>query len=115
MMVQLMVQLMIFLQDVKNVLFSVGHAASELGLQLNRNESEIICKSDAMRDLNLADFADIKIVDMNEANILGSPIGNLSSVDSSSQPIALILLRNSLVIPKLLCIYEPFCIFSLVY
>ena len=94
--------------------------ASDLGLTLNRSKSEIICKSNSVKSKITHDLPNSKVVSLHEAELLGSPTGSESSMDSvllcevdqlkvtSGQlgllhlQDALLLLRNSLAIPKLL-------------
>ena len=108
------------LEDVLCDLQLVEREAEELGLQLNRAKSELVCEDSGTRDSMLRAAPGLQVVDMDHAEILGSPVGSKRSVDEViSEKIrllglmgerlrllqaqdALLLLRHSLAIPKVL-------------
>ena len=93
---------------------------AEIGLELNNEKSEIITNDPVSRGTVLCSLPGARVVDPSEACLLGSPLGDVASVsDTLSGKIhalevmgdrlgymsahdALILLRNSFSIPKLL-------------
>ena len=97
-------------------------SADELGLHLNSAKSEIICHELIVRESILTSLPGACVIDPQSACLLGSPLGNLESISSilrkkigslvtmgaRLQHIlahdAILLLRNSLAIPKLLYI-----------
>ena len=97
----------------------IDQEAGTLGLQLNHRKSELICEDSAGKAL-LDAAADLCKVSRENATLLGSPIGHQSSIDAaiSDKVIslktmgsrlcllckhdALILLRHSIAIPKIL-------------
>ena len=115
-------------QDVK----MIEEGAGALGLQLNRGKTELICTDPVSRKVFLSAFPDVKSVDPECAVLLGSPIGNSNSVDVFIKEKinllkvlgdrlcllhvqdAIILLRNSLAIPKVLHLLRtaPCCLSS---
>ena len=107
-------------EDLEHDLRVFQQEAAELGLWLNQRKSEIICNDSLVPSPILALIPDAAITDPNIACLLGSPIGN---IESTSKAIvekarlleimgdrlqhleahdALLLLRHSLAIPKLL-------------
>ena len=102
-------------QDLKRI-----ESAAEIGLELNNEKSEIITNDPVSRGTVLCSLPGAKVVDPSDACLLGSPLGNIASVSdtlggkinalevmgdrlrSMSAHDALILLRNSFSIPKLL-------------
>ena len=107
-------------EDLAHDLRVFQQEAAELGLRLNQRKSEIICNDSLVPSPILALIPDAAITDPNIACLLGSPIGN---IESTSKAIvekarlleimgdrlqhleahdALLLLRHSLAIPKLL-------------
>ena len=90
-----------------------------LGLVLNNRKSEIICKDVSIQDAMLLNLPGAKLVSPELASLLGSPLGDVSSIDLAleekteylrhmgsrlkllSAHDSLILLRHSLSIPKL--------------
>ena len=107
-------------EDLAQDLRAFQQEAAELGLWLNQRKSEIICNDSLVPSPILALIPDAAITDPNIACLLGSLIGN---IESTSKAIvekarlleimgdrlqhleahdALLLLRHSLAIPKLL-------------
>ena len=87
-----------------------------MGLELNEGKSEVLCADPVIRDSVLNVLGD-KVVDPSCASLLGSPIGDENSISDAisrktsllqtplqhiSAHDSLLLLRNSLAIPKLL-------------
>ena len=105
--------------DVLGDLHTIEQEASKLGLQLNLSKSELI-GSDQLTSSILQASPDLRVVKPAEATLLGSPIGHLSSLDRAitdkqdalrtmrsrlcllRKHDALLLLRYSLAIPKIL-------------
>jgi len=108
------------LQDVLHDVQKVGEMASDLGLELNRSKSELICRDDRIREDMLGRVPGLKEVSADTADILGSPIGNTECIDKALQEKiemlrrmgdrldllqshdALLLLRHSFSMPKVL-------------
>ena len=106
-------------REVQQALFSIEQLASEVGLTLNQSKSEVICQSDSQRGEVMSLFPEVKVIGLDNAQLLGAPIGNIISIDSSVtskveklnllgsrlgllyRQDALLLIRNSLAIPKL--------------
>ena len=61
----------------------VEREAAALGLQLNRAKSELICDEPGKRDLMLSAARGLHVVDMDQAEILGSPVSSQTSVDDT--------------------------------
>ena len=92
----------------------------EIGLFLNNNKSEIVCSDPVTRRFILITLPGARVVDPSEASLLGSPLGNVDSVSAAlkvkvnslkvmgarlkhfSAHDAILLLKNSFAIPKLL-------------
>ena len=107
----------------------INQEAADLGLELNHMKSELICEEPAGRDL-LRMAPNLCKVNKEDATLLGSPIGNHRSIDEAltkkgnSLKImgsrlchlrmhdALILLRHSLAIPKILYLLRTAPCFS---
>ena len=107
-------------EDVKHDLEVVVREGAALGLLLNERKSEVICKDTAARDSILSSIPGAQVIDPASASLLGSPIGDTDSTSDAifrktqllrtmgeklqyvSAHDALLLLRNSLAIPKLL-------------
>ena len=107
-------------QDVLSDLRLVEEEAAKLGLQLNYSKSELICDDPSSRDEMLLEVPSLRCVSCAQATLLGTPIGDITSVDDSVQEKvevlkrmgerltslqshdALTLLRHSLAIPKIL-------------
>ena len=105
--------------DVLGDLHTIEQEASKLGFQLNLSKSELI-GSDQLTSSILQASPDLRVVNTAEATLLGSPIGHLSSLDRAitdkldalrtmrsrlcllRKLDALLLLRHSLAIPKIL-------------
>ena len=97
-----------------------SRAAGELGLQLNCEKSEMICEDTTTRNAMLRAVPGICETDRDQATMLGSPIGNVNSIQrviqakSRSLEVlgsrlqylhshdAFCLLRHALAIPKVL-------------
>ena len=108
------------LEDVVHDLGAVQQVAADLGLLLNPSKSEVICGDQATREAILSHLPEARVVDPADACLLGSPIGDISSVSSSIERKvhflktmgerlqhleahdAILLLRHSFAIPKLL-------------
>ena len=108
------------LEDVLCDLQLVEREAEDLGLQLNRAKSELVCEDSGTRDLMLRATLGLQAVGMDHAEILGSPVGSKRSVDDvineklrllglmgerlrllQAQDV-LLLLHHSLAIPKVI-------------
>ena len=107
-------------QDVLSDLRLVEEEAAKLGLQLNYSKSELICDDPSSRDEMLLEAPSLRCVSCAQATLLGTPIGDITSVDDSVQEKvevlkrmgerltslqshdALTLLRHSFAIPKIL-------------
>ena len=105
---------------VKEDLEAVRQEGLELGLELNEGKSEVICADPVVRDSVLEVFQGANVIDPTCASLLGSPIGDEASVSDAisektgllqlmgerlqhvSAQDALLLLRNSFAIPKML-------------
>ena len=98
----------------------VEREAAELGLQLNCSKSELICCDSSSRDAILSEAPGLLITSCDQAMLLGSPLGGLEGIGYAikqkadklelmgerlgvmqSQD-ALLLLRHSFAIPKML-------------
>ena len=107
-------------QDVLFDLQQVEAEATTLGLQLNRNKTELICDDGDVCDEVLSAVPGLRVINRGQATLLGSPIGSIDSVDDfihhkveklklmgerlellPSQD-SLLLLRHSFSIPKIL-------------
>ena len=69
----------------ENVVHNVKNIEVEveaLGHMLNRKKSELICKDPISRRFVLSVLPGIYIINPEDANLLGSPIGGLQSVDT---------------------------------
>ena len=96
--------------------------AAELGLHLNQSKSALICDDMSSRNVMLDDAPSLRYVSCSQATLLGSPIGGLACIDHTfeekidmleqmgsrlhalSSHDALLLLRHSFAIPKVLYI-----------
>ena len=94
--------------------------AAELGLLLNQRKSEVICGDQFTRDTFLASIPEASFIDPADAFLLGSPIGDIGAIsDTIDEKVrllgimgdrllhldahdAILLLRHSFAIPKLL-------------
>ena len=101
---------------------TVERMAGELGLQLNRDKSEVICDDSTTRSAMLRAVPGLSVTERDHATLLGSPIGTASGIQDtilkrtkSLQTLgsrlqllrahnAFCLLRNALAIPKVLYI-----------
>ena len=106
--------------SVKQDLEVIKEQGASLGLSLNESKSEVICDDPVVRDLVAARIPGAKVLEPSAASLLGAPIGNGESVSEAIQHKlhllhtmgerlhhisahdALLLLRNSFAIPKLL-------------
>ena len=52
-----------------------------LGLQLNRNKTELICDDGDVCDEVLSAVPGLRVINRSQATLLGSPIGSIDSVD----------------------------------
>ena len=88
------------LEDVPCDLKLVGKEAAALGLQLNIAKSELICDDPGTGDLMLRAAPGLQVVDMDHAEILGSPVGSQKSVDDAiKEKIRLLGLRGEATVP----------------
>ena len=110
------------LSDVLQDFHLVESEAANLGLQLNCSKSELICEDTATREFMLSEVPNLQVVDRDQARLLGSHIGSAQAVgECINEKIellrcmghrlcllqaqdALLLLRHSLAIPKVLYI-----------
>ena len=94
--------------------------AAELGLQLNHGKSELICDEGSTRDSMLLEFPGLCPINCSQATLLGIPIGSVECVSDTIKVKsrllelmgdrlsllpshdALLLLRHSFAIPKVL-------------
>ena len=109
----------------------VEREGTELGLNLNHCKSEVICVAPSVGNSIVSSLPGAQVVDPMNATLLGSPIGDLSSISSSlNEKIqllkkmgerlqhltthdAILLLRHSFAIPKLLyCLRSSPCFLS---
>ena len=54
----------------------------DIGLSLNNHKSEIICTDHVTRGTIISSLPGAQIIDLSDAHLLGSPIGNLDSVSA---------------------------------
>ena len=98
----------------------IEREGAKIGLHLNKVKSEIICASPEISDPIASCLPGAKIVDPSKATLLGSPIGDMSSVSDAltskvkqlkkmgerlqllSARDAILFLRHSFSLPKLL-------------
>ena len=107
------------LDDVVHDLVLFDRVATELGLSLNQQKSEVICEEEHTRAAILAMVPEARVDTPSEACLLGSPIGDIGTISSIiDEKVHLleimgdrlqhldshdaILLRHSFAIPKLL-------------
>ena len=109
----------------------VEQEGAELGLRLNHLKSEVVCSIPDIRNSILSFLPGASVVDPSSATLLGSPIGDVHSISSSvggkinvlrkmgerlqhlSTHDAIILLRHSFALPKLLyCLRTSPCFLS---
>ena len=114
--------------EVMRDLQTVESEAAKLGLQLNRHKSELICDDIGTREAMMEEAPGLQTVKLEEAEILGAPLGK--SVDDNIQrkveklrlmgdrlhllqsQDALLLLRHSFAIPKVMHILRSSPCFS---
>ena len=107
-------------EEVLHDLKSFEQEAADLGLWLNQHKSEVICEARDTEKYVLAFIPGASVVASSDACLLGSPIEDIESVSSSiaenirllgvmgerlqhrNAHIAILLLRHSFAIPKLL-------------
>ena len=107
-------------EDVLHGLDVVEREGADLGLCLNNQKSEVICDDIDTKDALLLSLQGARVVDPLEASLLGSSLGDVSSISTSLREKitllesmggrlkflfthdALLLLRHSFAIPKLL-------------
>ena len=98
----------------------VEQGGAELGLSLNHKKSEVISREPMARETLLLAAPDLSVTDPDSASFLGSPIGDIRCINLAIQEKvaslrtmgdrlsyihaqdALLLLRHSFAIPKLL-------------
>ena len=98
---------------------SVIKEAEEIGLTLNNTKSEIICNDATVRGILICSLPGAQVVEPQKASLLGSPLGDVGSIDSTlaentkarrlmsarftymSAQDSLTLLRHSFSIPRL--------------
>ncbi len=108
--------------DVLHDLQLVESMAPALGLELNRSKSELICEDPSTRAAMMLEAPGLHVTSRDSADILGSPIGDLEGIGTAIQVKteqlrlmgerllslhshdALLLLRHSFSIPKILYI-----------
>ena len=112
------------LEDIIRDLQLVEKEAAELGLQLNRSKSELLCEDPTTRDQLLKVVPGLQVIGMDQVEVLGSPVGSMTLVDVvikekirllellgerlrllQAQD-ALLLLCHSLAIPKVLHVLQ---------
>ena len=71
------------LKDIVEDLHGLEGTANALGLHFNQSKSEIICTDIDTRQSMLSFFLALHPVDPPNATLLGSPIGNIHSIDSA--------------------------------
>ena len=69
-------------EDIVQDFQEISAAASDFGLALSRNKSEVICKDHATLGLLLTEIPGLSVTDPNHATLLGSPIGSTEGIDS---------------------------------
>ena len=112
-------------------LHQIEKGAAELGLQLNRKKCEVICDDESTCNAMLSAVPGLQVVGCSQATLLGSPIGDSSSIDECihdktmklelmgerlhllSSHDSLLLLRHSLCISKILYVLRTAPLFHL--
>ena len=119
------------IEDLRHDLEEVKRVGAEIGLQLNEGKTEIICCNHDTKELLLPFLPGALVVEPQEATLLGSPIGEVSAISSTlsektnalrtmgdrlthlSSHDAILLLKHSLALPKLLhCLRTAPCFLS---
>ena len=59
----------------------IEKGAAELGLRLNRKKCEVICDDESTCNAMLSAVPGLQVVGCSQATLLGSPIGDSSSID----------------------------------
>ena len=108
--------------DIIHDLQLVEEEASHIGLRLNRAKTELVCDDACTRNAVLSVASELQVTNTGQATLLGTPIGSLGLIDDTitskinkltimeerllhlPRQDALLILRNSLAIPKLLYI-----------
>ena len=62
---------------------SVIKEAEEIGLTLNNTKSEIICNDATIRGILICSLPGAQVVEPQKASLLGSPLGDVGSIDST--------------------------------
>ena len=109
-------------EDVIHDLQLVEEEAGRAGLQLNRRKTELICDDPSACDAVLSAVSELQVINCGHTTLLGTPIGSVGLIDTTisskieklkvmagrlqhlSSQDALLLLRNSFAIPKVLYI-----------
>ena len=73
------------LPEVLEDLRMVKSFALELGLQLNRNKSELMCEDVTTREAMLVEAPCLRVVSCDGANLLGSPLGSVEGIGIAIQ------------------------------
>ena len=107
-----------------NYVKMIEEEASNLGLQLNKGKSELICFEHTTRGIVLSALPGLHVVNPEQAELLGSPLGDANAVDVCvNEKIkmlevmgdrlrylhshhAITLLHHSFAIPKMLHIHR---------
>lgn len=71
------------LEDILHDLEVVDREAAEWGLLLNQRKSEVICRDQPTRNSILSSIPGARVVDPQDACLLGSPIGDIGSVSGT--------------------------------
>ena len=64
---------------------SKGHIGRELGLQLNRDKSEVICDDSTTKSAMLRAVPGLSVTDRDHATLLGSPIGTANGIQDTKE------------------------------
>ena len=113
------------MDDVISDLLHIEEGAAGLGLKLNRNKCELICDGEGLTSSILSAVPGLRVVGRSHVTLLGSPIEDTHSMEECirskveklivmgkrlqllSSHDALLLLRHSLSIPKVLYNIHP--------
>ena len=69
-------------EEVLSDLRLIEEEASELGLELNRSKTELICSDHTARGIVLSSFPGLRVANIEQVELLGSPLGDASSVNA---------------------------------
>ena len=69
-------------EEVLSDLRLIEEEASELGLELNRSKTELICSDHTTRGIVLSSFPGVHVVNIEQVELQGSPLGDTSSVNA---------------------------------